>query len=134
VVGFGNLPKQYSEAYKTPSVEFVGEVNDVKPWYNKAAISVVPLLTGSGTRLKILEAMGLGVPVISTSVGAEGIAYTDGGDILIADNEQVFAEKIIQLARCKKERLKIQENALKLVKKIYDWNVIGRSMAEFINN
>ena len=60
VVGTGELPEKYSKTYKAPSVEFIGAVEDVRPWYNKASVSVVPLLTGSGTRLKILEVDGDG--------------------------------------------------------------------------
>lgn len=132
VVGIGELPEKYSEVYSIPSIEFTGAVDDVKPYYNKAAVSIAPLLTGSGTRLKILEAMGMGVPVVSTRIGAEGITYTDGKDILIADSETEFAEKIFVLLKDKEQRLQIQGNANENVIENYDWNVIGKSMAEFI--
>ncbi|MDQ2719744.1 MAG: glycosyltransferase family 4 protein [Bacteroidota bacterium] len=134
VVGNGELPEKYSDGYDTPSIEFTGAVADVKSFYNKASISVVPLLTGSGTRLKILEAMGLGVPVISTTIGAEGITYSDGSDILIADNENHFAEKIIYLLKDKQKRLTISRNAKKLVEENYEWNVIGERLKNFINS
>ncbi|HET7118064.1 MAG TPA: glycosyltransferase family 4 protein [Hanamia sp.] len=134
VVGIGTLPGKYSEAYNTPSIEFSGVVEDVKPWYNKAAISVAPLLTGSGTRLKILEAMGMGVPVISTSIGAEGIEFTNGNQILIADAEKEFANTVIQLLNDKEKRISISKAARKLAEEKYDWNVIGQNMASFINN
>lgn len=133
VVGIGKLPEKYSGVYSTLSIEFTGAVDDVKPYYNKAAVSIAPLLTGSGTRLKILEAMGMGVPVVSTSIGAEGLDYTDGQNILIADNEIEFAEKVIHLLAKKEQRLRLQQNARTLVKSNYDWNVIGDSMAEILN-
>ncbi len=133
VVGIGELPERYSEAYDTPSTEFVGTVDDVKPWYNKAAISVVPLLTGSGTRLKILEAMGMGVPVVSTSIGAEGIEYTDGKEIVIANTESEFVNKTIDLLNNKNRREKLSVEASNLAASQYDWNVIGRKMASFLN-
>jgi glycosyltransferase involved in cell wall biosynthesis len=133
VVGIGDLPEEYSEAYNTPSAEFTGAVDDVKPWYNKAAISVVPLLTGSGTRLKILEAMGMGVPVISTTIGAQGIDYTDGKQILIADEDRDFANKTITLLKNKDQRIKMSEEAQELASAQYDWNVIGDKMACFLN-
>lgn len=134
VVGSGDLPGKYSEIGQTESIEFSGPVEDVKEWYNKATISVVPLLTGSGTRLKILEAMGIGVPVVSTSIGAEGIKYSDNSDILIADKEELFAEKVIYFLKNKEIRLDTQKKAKELVKKNYDWNIVGDSMAEFIRN
>ena len=133
VVGIGKLAEEYSDAYSTPSTEFTGAVEDVKPYYNKAAISIVPLLTGSGTRLKILEAMGMGVPIVSTSVGAEGIHYTSGNEIIIADEEREFADKVIALLKDKNQREKISTEARKLAVSQYDWKVIGDKMADFLN-
>ena len=134
VVGAGELPEKYTDIGQRKNIEFTGAVDDVKEWYNKATISVVPLLTGSGTRLKILEAMGLGVPVVSTTVGAEGINYSNGSDILVADTEDLFAENIIHLLKNKEQRLIIQRNAAKLARENYDWNIIGDSMAKFLIN
>ena len=108
-------------------------VEDVKSYYTKASISIVPLKTGSGTRLKILEAMSYGVPVVSTSQGAEGIDYTDGCDIIIADEGKLFAEKIIGLLNEKEQRFLIQKNARQLVERKYDWNIIGDALSEIIN-
>jgi glycosyltransferase involved in cell wall biosynthesis len=134
VVGIGKLPGKYSEVYETPSVQFTGAVDDVKPWYNKAAVSVVPLLTGSGTRLKILEAMGMGVPIVSTTIGAEGIDYTEGKEIVIADEGMDFANKIIALLKNKDQREKLSVEARNLAASQYDWNVVGSKMASFLNN
>ena len=133
VVGSGKLPEKYSDISTLKNVQFTGAVEDVQPWYNKAALAVVPLLTGSGTRLKVLEAMGLGVPVISTSIGAEGIQYSNGRDILIADQEDEFANKIIELIKDREKRLLLQSNARLLVENKYDWNVIGNTMKSFLN-
>lgn len=133
VVGIGELPEKYSDTYNTLSIEFTGAVDDVKPWYNKAVISVVPLLTGSGTRLKILEAMGMGVPVVSTTIGAEGINYTNGKEIVIADKECDFANRIIDLLKDKNQRQNLASEAFKLVSSEYDWNVIGDKMTIFLN-
>lgn len=132
VVGIGDLPAKYADIYNTPSSQFAGAVVDVKSWYNKAAVSVVPLLTGSGTRLKILEAMGVGVPVVSTTIGAEGINYSDGKEIVIADKECDFAKKVLALLKDKERRIKIAMEARKLATEQYDWNVIGDKMASFL--
>lgn len=133
VVGSGKTPESFRPLLIDTSVHFTGAVVDVKPWYNKSSAAIVPLLSGSGTRLKILEAMSLGLPVISTSKGAEGIDYTDELNIIIANEENIFAEKIIDLLRNKEQRLMIQQNARKLVEENYDWNIIGTSLAKFIN-
>jgi glycosyltransferase involved in cell wall biosynthesis len=133
VVGSGQVPNSFQPLLKDSSLVFTGAVDDVKPWYNKAAVSIVPLLTGSGTRLKILEAMSYGLPVVSTSKGAEGIDYTNGEDIVIADDEKEFSESLKSILIDKQKRISISENGRILVTKQYDWNVIGKSMDIFIN-
>jgi glycosyltransferase involved in cell wall biosynthesis len=132
IIGAGDLPEKYLDIKETQNIEFTGAVEDVKTWYNCATIAVVPLLTGSGTRLKILEAMALGVPVISTQVGAEGINYNNETDIIIANEEKEFAEKVITLLKNKKLRIEIAERASGLVKNHYDWNIIGNHMKKVL--
>jgi polysaccharide biosynthesis protein PslH len=132
VVGSGELPAESIFLKEDPSLIFSGAVEDVKPWYNKAALSIVPLLSGSGTRLKVLEAMSYGLPVVSTSKGAEGIEYKDSKSILIADKETDFANCIIALLKNKQRRLEIQKSARELVEDKYDWNVIGNSLSYFL--
>ena len=77
-----------------PQINFVGEVKDVTPYYLKNNIAIVPLLEGSGTRLKILEAMSFGLPVISTCIGAEGIDYIENKHIIIANDPIAFQQVI----------------------------------------
>jgi len=132
VVGSGKAPDYFKEIYIDDSVIFSGIVEDVKPWYNKAAIAIVPLLSGSGTRLKILEAMSLGVPVISTALGAQGIEHTDKNDIEIFDNPEDFSNGLIELLCNKSNRIQLKDNARNLVEKKYDWNVIGEKMNDFL--
>lgn len=133
VAGSGKLPVSMQHLMHDTSLIFTGAVDDIKEYYNRAAVSIVPLKTGSGTRLKILEAMSYGVPVVSTSKGAEGIEYTNGSDIIIADTEQSFANSIIHLLRDKAKRFYIQQHARDLVQNKYDWNIIGQNLYDFIN-
>lgn len=133
VVGSGKAPETLQALVNDASIHFTGAVKDVRPWYNKAALAIVPLLSGSGTRLKILEAMGLGLPVISTSKGAEGIAYTKGCDIIIADMETDFAGAIINLLNSKETRVAIQQAARNGIVEKYDWDVVGDSLYLFLN-
>jgi glycosyltransferase involved in cell wall biosynthesis len=133
VVGSGRLPVKHQWMEADKSLLFTGTVADVKPFYDKASIAIVPLKSGSGTRLKILEAMGLGLPVLATSKGAEGIQYSHTKDIMVADDSSSFAEALIQLLQQKEKRLSIQQAAFKLVKSRYDWNVIGFVMADYIH-
>lgn len=133
VVGSGIAPYSLQSLINDTSLQFTGTVDDVKPWYNKSAVAVVPLLSGSGTRLKILEAMSLGLPVISTSNGAEGITYTNGNNIIIANNENDFADEVINLLKSKAKRIAIQQSARTLVENKYDWDVVGASLYSFLN-
>ena len=80
-------------------IRALGEVDDMKPYIGKARATVVPLLHGSGTRLKCIESMALKTQLISTNVGAEGIEHE--GSIIIADNPQIF-KKIFLEGQCKK--------------------------------
>lgn len=133
VVGGGKLPEEMKMMYTDPSVIFTGAVEDVKIYYSQCVIAVVPLKTGSGTRLKILEAMNYGLPVVSTAQGAEGIEYRDGSNILIADDKMSFVLAVVNLLRDKVKRIFIRDQAKELVAERYDWEIIGKSLSSFVN-
>src|SRR5208282_2270963 len=78
-------------------VTVTGTVDDVRPFYQSALAAVVPLRVGGGTRLKVLEAMAAGTPVVSTTLGAEGLAVTPGKNILIADTPEAMADAVVDL-------------------------------------
>ena len=85
------------------NVEVTGTVEDIRPYYGEAIAAIVPLRVGGGTRLKILEAMAAGVPVVSTPLGAEGLAVSPGADILIAEKDAGLAaafERALHAGRC----------------------------------
>ena len=134
IVGGGQLPEGFEPLMIDPSLVFTGSVADVKPFYEKAAVAIVPLLNGSGTRLKILEAMSFGLPVVSTAKGAEGIDYSEGMDILLANDEIEFANKLTSLLENKEKRILMSKAGRDLVEKKYDWNLIGKLMCNFINS
>lgn len=110
-----------------PSVNFIGSVKTVQPYYINSSVAIVPLLSGSGTRLKILEAMSLGNPIVSTSIGAEGIEFENGKELFIADDPLSFVYSINKLLSDKETFDRMRYNALKLVKDKYDWRVIGKN-------
>lgn len=83
--------------YKATGIEVVGEVDDASEFVRKHDIAVVPLLSGSGIRIKIIEAMALGKTVLTTTIGAEGINYVDMKDLFIADNAEKMAAIMVQL-------------------------------------
>jgi polysaccharide biosynthesis protein PslH len=105
-------------------VQVLGFVPDIRLYAAQADVMVAPLLSGGGTRLKILEAMGMGKPVVSTTIGAEGIHYTHGQDILIADDPQVFADEVVKLLEDPAMRSRIGKAGRSLVEREYDWAVL----------
>ena len=104
-------------------VVVTGEVDDVRPYMAEASAFVVPLRSGGGTRLKILEAMAMGRPVVSTTVGAEGIEATSGVDILLADQADSFARQIWALLSYPEAADRIAQAGRKLVTETYDWRI-----------
>ena len=108
-----------------PDVEITGPVTDVVPYYRRADLCLAPIRSGSGTRLKILEAMALGVPVVSTSVGAEGLDVTPNVDITIADTANGFASLVVELLQDAGRRAAIAAAARHTVVERYDWNRIA---------
>lgn len=111
-------------------VVLTGFVGDVRPLIARSWISVVPILSGGGTRLKILEAMALHTPVVTTHKGAEGLEVEHGQNILIADTPGEFAENIIKLLNDPETRQRLAHNAYQLVQNEYEWSVV---MPRFIN-
>jgi glycosyltransferase involved in cell wall biosynthesis len=107
-------------------VRVTGKVEDMRPWLWGAKISVVPIRIGGGTRLKIYECMAAGVPVVSTSVGAEGLRYANGADIVLADDPRAFAAACVRLLSDEAARRSIAENALKRAQKEFSWEAVSR--------
>lgn len=113
-----------------PQIVLTGSVPDVRPHVQGAAVFVVPLLSGSGTRLKILEAMALGIPVVTTTVGVEGIAASHGEHCFVADGAGNFAEAVLRVLADEERAERVAENARKLVEQRYGWQ---RSVNELQN-
>jgi glycosyltransferase involved in cell wall biosynthesis len=107
------------------AVEYTGYVDDVRPLVASSWVSVVPLRHGSGTRLKILEAMALGTPVVSTAKGAEGLSVTPGEDIILRDDPDGFARGVVELLQSSEHRRRLADAGRLLVRARYDWQVVG---------
>lgn len=129
LVGRSPVPRVKSLA-NGGAVKLFSDVPEVRPYYERSAISVVPLRAGGGTRLKILESMALGVPVVSTYIGCEGLDVTHGEDILIADSPEEFANNVCELLRNAGLRKKIAQNGRKLVENKYDWDIIAERLLD----
>lgn len=109
-------------------VVVTGRVPEIKPYFAEATVFVVPLRIGSGTRLKILEALAMGKAVVSTRVGAEGLALRDGEEILIADEPDTFADAVTRLLTDRALRQKIGANGRVRVEQDYDWYSIAEKL------
>jgi glycosyltransferase involved in cell wall biosynthesis len=117
-------------ALQGEGVFVTGRVKDIIPYYAKSSISIVPLRAGGGTRLKVLEAMALGRPVVSTTIGSEGIDADDGKHLLIADDPEQFAEQIYALMSDRDLYQRIATNARELVVSKYDWDVLTHKLEQ----
>jgi glycosyltransferase involved in cell wall biosynthesis len=105
-------------------VTLTGLLQDVRPNIASAWCSIVPLHTGGGTRLKILEAMAVRTPVVTTSKGAEGLEVEPGKHVLVSDDAQGFADCILQLFRQSELRERLAEDAYQLVRQRYNWEAV----------
>lgn len=116
------------------SVCLTGFVDDVRIPVAEAALCVAPIRQGSGTRLKILEAMALGTPVVSTTKGSEGLDFVDGEHCLLADGPAQFARAVLTLLADAECRTRLASKARRLVEEGYDWSRIGERFATLIED
>jgi polysaccharide biosynthesis protein PslH len=123
IVGANPSARLRRLAESIPGVTLTGRVPDTRPYLAQSHLSVVPLKSGSGTRLKILEAMAMGLPVVSTTIGAEGLNFRHEHDLLLADTPQDFAVAIARLLENPLLAEQIRKNALCLVKNKYTWEI-----------
>jgi glycosyltransferase involved in cell wall biosynthesis len=109
-------------------VRLTGTVDDIRPFIQQAAVYVVPLRIGGGTRLKIFEALAMGKAIVSTTIGAEGLPLIEGQHVLRADEPVKFAEQVVQLLEDKQQREELGKAGRKLVEESYSWATVA---AEF---
>lgn len=110
-------------------VEFNSDPQDIRPSFRRALVYVVPLLAGGGTRLKILEAMAMNLPVVSTRIGADGVAYEHDRHLLLADSPADFAAAAIRLLDSTELRDRLRRNGRELVSAGFEWDAIRAKAA-----
>jgi glycosyltransferase involved in cell wall biosynthesis len=111
-----------------PGIEVTGTVDDVRPFYREAIASIVPLKVGGGSRLKILESMAAGVPVISTTLGAEGLEVGHETDIVIADTNEQIVNAVKRVLEDLRLRRQLIDAGRDLVSHRYEWAALGKSL------
>jgi glycosyltransferase involved in cell wall biosynthesis len=110
-------------------LHLTGWVDDIRPYLAQSAVCIVPLRVGSGTRLKIFEAMGVGKAIVSTTIGAEGLPVRHGTELLLADSPDDFAQSVVMLLNDAAARRRLGNAARELVETKYGWGSVAREFA-----
>ena len=126
VVGRGS--ESAVEALRRRGVDATGEVPDVRPYLQRAEVVVVPIRMGSGTRLKVVEGLAMGKPVVSTTLGCEGVNVRDGGHLLIGDTADAFALQIVHLFEHPEVGEALGRAGRELTEREYSWNYAGERL------
>lgn len=114
-------------AAQTPAVELLADVPDVRPYLGASGVMAVPLRIGGGSRLKILEALACGLPVVSTKVGAEGLLLTPGVDYMLAEDD-AMPDALIHAIRHPAEVQAMAQHGRTIVLDLYDWSVLAKKL------
>ncbi len=134
VVAGRNPPDEFRQRLsRAPGVEFTGTVPDMRAEIASAAVCVVPLRMGSGTRLKILEAAAMAKPIVSTNLGAEGLEFVNGKEILLEDDPSAFAAAVVKLLKAPADRKHLGQAARKRAERQYSFPPLRASLREALN-
>ncbi len=127
-----NIPQWFAEQNR-PNVEIVGEVDNAITFMQSKAIMIVPLFSGSGMRIKIIEAMALGKPIVATSLAAEGIAYESGKDLMIANDAKTYVAHLAKLVQEKNFCTTLGNNARNFIANNHENKVLINRLVDFYN-
>jgi len=125
-------PKKIKKLESVPGVTITGTVPDVRPFIADGSVYIVPLRIGGGSRLKILEAMAMRRPVVSTTVGAEGLEVTPDENILLADNPEGFAAAVLRCLNDHKLSRKLSDEGYRLVHRTYRWPELAKKFHNYL--
>jgi glycosyltransferase involved in cell wall biosynthesis len=117
-------PRRLTEFPKDARIEVAGYVSDLSKHLSETAVFIVPLRSGAGMRVKILDAWCWKLPVVSTTIGAEGINSQPGENLLLADDEESFAQCVIEVLRNRQFGERLSENGRATVEESYDWKKV----------
>jgi glycosyltransferase involved in cell wall biosynthesis len=134
VVGRNPAASLQELASADSGVVVTGRVPDVRPYMNKASVYVVPIRIGGGTRLKVYEAMAMGLPIVSTTIGAEGLSVKDGENILLRDDPEAFAKAVVHLLADAKAASAIGKASAQHVFENFSWAEVARAFTRQCEN
>ena len=130
VVGRNPYQSLVELSRRDPSVVVTGRVEDVRPYMERAAAYVVPIRIGGGTRLKIYEAMAMEKPIVSTRIGAEGLPVEDGRELLLADEPEDFASRVVRVLKDEAFAEALGRRAGLVVRERFGWDRVSERFAE----
>ena len=130
----GRNPPEDAVRDAGPGVEFTGRVPEMAPYFARATGVLVPLLSGAGTKLKVLDGLSSGRPVVSTSVGVEGIAAEHGRHLLVADGAEAFADAVTKVLADAALRTRLGTEGRALAEQRYDWRVLSARFEEILES
>lgn len=130
IVGRSPYPSLVELAQRDPNIAVTGRVDDVRPYMEEATAFIVPIRIGGGTRLKIYEAMAMEKPVISTTVGAEGLPVRDGKELMLADDPKAFADAVVRVLSDSTLATQLGKSAAALVRQNFGWRGVSENMAQ----
>ncbi len=130
IVGRSPLAEVVAYGNRT-GVEVTGGVPDVRPYYRKAWMQIVPLRIGGGTRLKIVESLAIGTPVVSTTIGAQGLDLTHGKEILLADTAEAFAQETAQALKNPELLARIEQEGKATAQARFGWPALGAQLSQY---
>lgn len=131
IVGSAPLPR-VSELHDGERIFVHADVESVDEYYLQTSVSIVPLRAGGGTRLKILDSFAFGRPVVSTTIGSEGLSVQDGRELLVRDEPAAFARACAELISNGTLRRQLVASARTLVEREYSWTRVGETMRELV--
>ena len=120
--------KSIRDLAKRPAVEVTGFVPDIRPYIARAAVFVCPMVCGSGIQNKLLHAMAMGTPVVTTSLAIQALKVKDGEHLLVADEPQQFADAVVSLMTDKNLRMRLSSNARSYIQEYHDWDSMGQKL------
>jgi len=124
VVGGGPVPTEVEVLASQPGIRLFVSVDDVRPFLASSTVAVAPLRIGGGTRVKVLEALAAGLPVVSTTLGAEGLDLTPERDLLLADAADEFARSVLKLLDSRTQAQELAAHGGDMVRRLYSWDNI----------
>jgi glycosyltransferase involved in cell wall biosynthesis len=130
IVGRKPFPNLRALSRDYPYVQVTGQVDDVRPYLERASVYVIPLRIGGGTRLKVFEAMAMEKPIVSTSIGVEGLPIDHGRDALIADDPDAFADAVVRLLRNHAFARELATAAARKVRAQFGWAPVAGSFMD----